>query len=181
MDVRLPLFVSSVLLTGALVTFFACGDAVHHQPASDCVPECGTQNRECGSDGCGGTCGVCAADEICTFEGRCVVDGCVPDCTLAECGDDGCGTQCGTCAAPTPLCSPERRCVDCIPNCTNRVCGTDGCGGSCGECMTPFVCDEVNGTCCQPNCTGRECGDDGCGGSCGTCTGTTTCEGGVCM
>lgn len=174
MDLRLSLFVSAVFAAGCAVTFWACGADVNHQPG-ECVPECGTQGRECGSDGCGGICGNCGAGQTCSLEGRCVDEACVPDCSLAECGDDGCGTQCGTCAAPTPFCSPQRRCVDCLPNCVNRVCGGDGCGGTCGACDPMFVCDP-NGVCCQPFCEGRACGGDGCGGSCGTCTGTTTCD-----
>ena len=36
----------------------------------ECVPACA--GRECGDDGCGGTCGVCSGDETCK-DGRCVV------------------------------------------------------------------------------------------------------------
>jgi hypothetical protein len=49
--------------------------------------------RECGDDGCGGSCGLCAADRSCDG-GACV---CVPDCTGRTCGDDGCGGSCGSC------------------------------------------------------------------------------------
>jgi V8-like Glu-specific endopeptidase len=34
-----------------------------------CRPACA--QRSCGSDGCGGSCGACGRDEICTSEGRC--------------------------------------------------------------------------------------------------------------
>lgn len=31
----------------------------------ECIPQCGPQNRECGSDGCGGSCGDCAEGTSC--------------------------------------------------------------------------------------------------------------------
>lgn len=38
-----------------------------------CSPDCG--GRQCGADGCGGTCGACATYETCTDTGRCAVKG----------------------------------------------------------------------------------------------------------
>jgi uncharacterized protein (TIGR03382 family) len=35
-----------------------------------CVPAC--DGRECGDDGCGGSCGACEGAEYCTAEGRCI-------------------------------------------------------------------------------------------------------------
>ena len=35
-----------------------------------CVPDCA--NKDCGSNGCGGTCGACGADYVCTGEGTCI-------------------------------------------------------------------------------------------------------------
>lgn len=32
----------------------------------------GCEGRECGQDGCGGTCGTCQAGQACTFDGRCI-------------------------------------------------------------------------------------------------------------
>jgi hypothetical protein len=61
-----------------------------------CVPQC--QGRECGSDGCGGTCGECTgAGEVCVVAtGLCVE--CTQDCGTAVCGvDPVCGASCGTC------------------------------------------------------------------------------------
>lgn len=59
-----------------------------------CTPDCDGKN--CGDDGCGGTCGECDAGYICDETQQCVV--CTPDCTDMECGDDGCGGSCGECA-----------------------------------------------------------------------------------
>ncbi|MBN1947734.1 MAG: hypothetical protein JW797_18860 [Bradymonadales bacterium] len=133
-----------------------------------CTPSCA--GRECGPDGCGGSCGSCSAQEHCTDAGRCETS-CIPDCEGRECGSDGCGGSCGSCAAEehctnAGLCEP-----DCLPDCTGRQCGPDGCGGVCGTCSTQEHCTDA-GRCepnCLPDCAGRQCGPDGCGGVCGTC------------
>ena len=39
--------------------------------AIDCAPQCG--GKTCGPDKCGGHCGVCAGEEICTFSGQCAL------------------------------------------------------------------------------------------------------------
>jgi outer membrane protein assembly factor BamB len=62
---------------------------------SRCVPNCGFV--ECGPDGCGGTCGVCAEGQMCEADGRC--GPCPPACQGRTCGPDGCGGQCGACSA----------------------------------------------------------------------------------
>jgi hypothetical protein len=40
---------------------------------SACVPVC--VNRQCGNDGCGGSCGICAPGESCDANGRCIATG----------------------------------------------------------------------------------------------------------
>ena len=54
--------------------YFAClaplyCEAEDNEPAA-CVPNCA--DKECGGDGCGGTCGACESDEICSWEGECI-------------------------------------------------------------------------------------------------------------
>lgn len=56
-----------------------------------CTPDC--EGWVCGDDGCGGTCGECQGQDVCT-EGLCV---CIPDCEEKECGQDGCDGLCGEC------------------------------------------------------------------------------------
>lgn len=75
-----------------------------------CPPNC--SGLLCGSDGCGGSCGLCSATEDC-LAGSCVVrplpnitynetelpsnssDSCEPNCSTAACGgDDSCGGTC---------------------------------------------------------------------------------------
>ena len=137
-----------------------------------CNPSCA--GRDCGSDGCGSTCGTCAADERCGGDGVCA---CVPSCGGRECGDDGCGGSCGSCGAGEACGAGQ--CV-CAPQCAGRDCGSDGCGGTCGSCGAGAAC--TGGHCgCVPDCGGVECGDDGCGGSCGSCSGEAECASGTCI
>ncbi|MFT5429574.1 MAG: RHS repeat-associated protein [Myxococcota bacterium] len=82
---------------------------------SECDPDC--DNRACGPDGCGGTCGSgCSSGKGC-LDGQCQGTGCDPTCgygdTVRVCGDNGCGGSCGTCPAeesclPSGACSDER-------------------------------------------------------------------------
>ena len=78
-----------------------------------CTPNCA--GKECGSDGCGGSCGSCVSGKTCT-SGACVTSGCVPDSCSSlgrNCGSvsDGCGAtlNCGGCSSGK--------------TCNNGVCG----------------------------------------------------------
>ncbi|MBR58273.1 MAG: hypothetical protein CMH54_09655 [Myxococcales bacterium] len=151
---------------------FTCTEAGECIDTS-CIPAC--QDKNCGADGCGGSCGACPEGELC-YSGECL---CAPDCTDLECGDDGCGGSCGNCANDQ-FCGDNGICIDedCTPKCAAKECGDDKCGGSCGscppgeECSFFGHCDPVS---CQPNCDGKECGDDGCSGTCGQCPGAESC------
>jgi len=107
---------------------------------NQCTPDCA--DAECGDDGCGGSCGICAdAQDLCTA-GVCV---CQPLCDGVECGDDGCGGSCGECTGFQEGCV-EGAC-ECVPACDGRACGPDGCGGDCGICAGDGVCDLNYGLC----------------------------------
>lgn len=138
-----------------------------------CQPNCDGKN--CGNDGCGGSCGNCtAAGQACTITGVCSV--CQPNCGGRECGDDGCGGTCGTCADELKeTCDTSGLCVACRPNCVNKDCGDDGCGSVCGACIDGQQCSPKQ-VCvsCLPQCTNKNCGADGCGGVCGTCNATNS-------
>ncbi len=146
-----------------------------------CLPDC--NGRNCGADGCGGSCGACAGTETCSAAGLCV---CQPDCAGLQCGSDPvCGTSCGQCAGGMECVSGQCQEPVCQPNCAGRQCGPDPvCGTSCGQCPGDMEC--VSGQCrepaCQPDCSGLQCGPDPvCGESCGQCPAGQTCEaGGVC-
>ena len=63
-------------------------------PPPVCTPNC--SGKECGSDGCGGSCGDCGLFRFCNNSGTCETI-CLSDCQGKECGDDGCGGSCGDC------------------------------------------------------------------------------------
>ena len=89
------------------------------------IDTCSCTGKNCGDDGCGGSCGTCSDGAECN-NGIC----CTPNCSGKNCGDDGCGGSCGTC-------SDGDACINgicCTPNCSGKKCGDDGCGGSCGTC-----------------------------------------------
>ncbi len=149
------------------VTSEGCGTC------GECTPDCA--GKQCGNDGCGGTCGKCPQNQSCQ-NNHCVAGDCTPKCQGMECGDDGCGGTCGTCP-PGKKCQAGKCAASCQPNCEGKQCGTDGCGGTCGQCPPNFFCDA--GHCaktCEPKCTGKQCGSDGCGGTCGSCQPGFTCS-----
>ncbi len=140
-----------------------------------CAPSCtGPEGQPllCGDDGCGGTCGECNVNAICT-QGSC----CFPNCysPVKVCGSDGCGGSCGSCG-PQQVCTGFYQC--CSPLCEGKECGPDTCGGVCGSCSKGFKCNDSLGLCqvCTPQCAGKQCGDDGCGDVCGQCQ-----EGALCL
>lgn len=69
-----------------------------------CLPRC--EERTCGADDCGGSCGTCEGQFVCVA-GQCI---CSPHCDDRECGSDGCGGSCGTCA-PGKACGDDGRCA----------------------------------------------------------------------
>ncbi len=102
-----------------------------------CMPQCA--GKECGDDGCGGSCGFCDEGSACLPNGTCQ-GSCVPNCFNKDCGPDGCGSSCGTCPFGSS-CNSSGICVQsCVPNCTGKVCGSDGCGGVCGLCGPDEAC-----------------------------------------
>ena len=75
-----------------------------------CIPKC--EHRNCGPDGCGGSCGLCKNNFICDEKsGKCV---CQPSCKGKNCGPDGCGGYCGKTQG---ICPGGRECVSgrCLP------------------------------------------------------------------
>ncbi|MEC8025028.1 MAG: hypothetical protein VX223_13950 [Myxococcota bacterium] len=105
-----------------------------------CTPSCA--DAVCGSDGCGGTCGICPAGRSC-LQRTCVSTACQPNCTGRDCGSDGCGGHCGTCVDGL-VCSASASCrvasPTCEIQCDGRVCGPNGCGGVCGLCEGDSFC-----------------------------------------
>lgn len=94
----------------------------------DCISDC--NNKECGDDGCEGSCGECDSDYSCK-NGKCVY---VPSCGNGKCEQES-GETFSNCPAD----------CNCVPNCNNKECGDDGCGNICGECQPDKSCN--NGLC----------------------------------
>ncbi|MCB9642842.1 MAG: hypothetical protein H6728_07160 [Myxococcales bacterium] len=132
-----------------------------------CVPDC--KDKECGSDGCGGTCGSCVGTKNVCDNGKCTCNNtCQPDqkqCVGAN-NYESCQQDADGCYQWKRFeCPPGRVCQDgscCEASCGNRKCGPDGCGGECGQCSSRSTCN--NGNC---DCT-HECPTKGAG----VCDGT---------
>lgn len=124
------------------LTLAACGSDPPSE-APTCAPRC--DGRACGDDGCGGTCGLCAAGAACDALGQCgdaVPSECGRSCAELgyRCGDH-CGASCGACG------QDQERCVDhqcvCEPRCSVTSCEQpDGCGGSCPPCPRDRTCTD---------------------------------------
>ncbi len=103
----------------------------------ECLPDC--SGKECGADGCGGSCGNCDSppDNYCLDSNRLRRYTGSADCYLYSCEydyinivcDNGCDMGNGVCQG-------------CIPDCSGKECGADGCGGSCGDCGVEENCSE---------------------------------------
>ena len=164
-----------------------------------CVADC--TNKECGDDGCSGSCGACDTDdrETCT-SGKCECSVTCP--ANYECGDYYCAGSCGTCGS-LEYCS-QHQCEECDVTCTgnppNNCYTCNHCTGSWENgCSSSQVC--VNSTCqdpgCNPSCDSSRCetcNNGTCGSSCDSskceeckngscsskCSASQTCDNGTC-
>jgi|GEM_PF-3047903 len=138
----------------------ASTDVTNPPPDTGCEPACA--GKQCGDDGCGGSCGTCADGFACQNDLCGKLDQCTPDCTGKVCGPDGCDGSCGSCydaqgAVDDGLCRVDGTCVDptCVPACAGKSCGPDGCDGACGACADYQQCTDGQ-------CVGEPpCGADG--------------------
>ncbi len=158
-----------------------CGCLPDHSgcdPDCSCTPDC--LGKECGDDGCGGTCppgcpagehcnlGICECDfvtcgSLCCAQGQECYQGacCTPNCTGRECGDNGCGGSCGDCGA-NEFCDADGQCQSMPADCRQEPCpkgyycdlNTGECKPGCisdSDCPQPGSCDLASHTCqCDP-------------------------------
>ncbi|MFH1531143.1 MAG: hypothetical protein ABIK09_10485 [Pseudomonadota bacterium] len=83
--------------------------------AEPCVPDC--TGRECGDDGCVGSCGTCGASDKCNdTTGECEAD-CASVCASKECGTVA-GCNCGDCA--TGYFCNGGKCIECDSHATKK-------------------------------------------------------------
>lgn len=111
-----------------------------------CTPQCDA--KQCGDDGCGGSCGpACAPGSICSLSGKCVNPECVADCSARQCGPSA------------------NECDD--PNAPNSTCGDCSKGKVCdfasGQCVPQKACDPF-----LPDCSSSRPPDNGVAAFCGT-------------
>lgn len=132
-------------------------DQQNFECALQCVPNC--NGKECGSNGCGGSCGTCPHNESCNSQSQCqsMVIECVPNCNGKSCGNDGCGGVCGHCPFDHN-CSSQGQCLPICdpPTCQERglECGTHSnlCNSeplNCGSCSAEEYCLEGK---CEERC-----------------------------
>ena len=120
--------------------------------SSGCTPDC--TGKECGDNGCGGSCGTCS--------------GLTPHCVLGECkaesgGNPNCSCSTITCSDKTCSDGLEGSCPGLLqPDCNNNqiMCGASLNGCNCGTCDTGYYC---NGGVCSRSCLASDCGLRECG------------------
>jgi len=111
-------------------------------PSEICTPDC--DEKACGDDGCGGSCGGCDDGDLCNGsetceDGQCV-EGTPPACDDGNpCTDDDCGPLSGCASTPnTAPCDDGNECTD------GDACAGGDCvgGASVCACMTGDDCPE---------------------------------------
>lgn len=153
-----------------------------------CKPQC--SGKECGDNGCGGSCGKCSENKICS-NGKCILES---SCIGKQCDEKGICGKCvkglvckgGYCVPKVEGCAPLSivgcngcECEECVCNIEPLCCTavwSSYCAQLCKECGTECPC--IPKCCIGEDCSiwpppkgsdHYECGPDGCGGSCGKC------------
>jgi hypothetical protein len=161
-----------------------CSDLYQLCVNGPCIPQC--EGKECGGDGCGGSCGNCKQGMECMDDGVCEpavgwscaeVAGCMSECVIQ---DPACADKCIEAADPAIL--PQvMELYECVMNLCNMM-PFPGCWSIAIEQVCAEQYKECLASSCEPNCAGKECGPDGCGGSCGICPNGKKCTpGGKCV
>ncbi len=147
-----------------------CGDGQVCYQQACCTPSC--QGKECGADGCGGTCWKDSGTKECSDK---------LDCTDDTCDSGKCNhtLQSGHCVIDQQCYNKNQHKTDNDCLVCNTTLDTTGwsnvkdntlCQDGKGKC--------IKGACCIPMCEDKECGDDGCGGSCWNGDPSKTCDDG---
>ena len=129
------------------------------------------EDRECGPDPCGGSCGECPDEMPYCNDGQCGIE-CDPQCYSKDCGDDdGCGAPC-----PCNPCCFNEDAVGACEDFTEPYCTQQG-----GFWLPGGTCDDDPNPCCEAACLAEECGaPNPCGGE-GICECQSCCvAGGKC-
>jgi len=149
-----------------------------------CVPACA--GRECGDDGCGGSCGSCDDDDLCTVDACSAPAGQCTHETLAcddgePCTADSCMPATGLCrfqALPTGIPCDDGDGCTLVDACDGGVCvgGTPVTCPAPAACHLPGQCNPLTGACDDPaKPDGLPCNDDD------ACTRVDACVSGECV
>lgn len=106
-----------------------------------CTPDC--EGKECGSDGCGGTCDPgCPTGKNCS-SGKCIQNSCGNGNCQSNTGENcqSCPDDC-VCSGSTPVCNSSGQCVANSTNCNGQS-GCKICGGTTGcTCPAGMLCKD---------------------------------------
>jgi len=144
----------------------------HQQPKQDittCAPQCGGKN--CGDNGCGGTCGACDSDEMCNGNGLCTPKSAAHACSTGASCDSGERCWCDgggkyTCYALTGMCVTSAAgvescdstssntswctigtCVGADMSLKSAMCSTPAASCTTTGCAMGYACNSSNGKC----------------------------------
>jgi secreted trypsin-like serine protease len=106
---------------------------------TSCTPSC--SGKQCGADGCGGTCGSCASSSTCNTSGQCVAST-TSSCAHAICSTgakltatcDSCASK--ICASDNYCCTTawDAQCVGEVASVCGQPCGASSDGGATSSC-----------------------------------------------
>jgi hypothetical protein len=187
--------VRTVLSCCFLALTVACNAISDHggndKGGTQCTPAC--DNKACGDDSCGGSCGACVEGTACdagfcigevaptswtcdpSYYGGGAEDGCDCDCGAYDPDCRITGTDVYNCeGTENATCSAHGTCVEAPCTCDGIACGMNACGEECGGCGDNELCEENECVACS--CDGAVCGTDRCGNSCGECAGNDICN-----
>ncbi len=99
-----------------------------------CTPACG--GKECGDDGCSGSCGTCGAGKSCDASGLCTSGPVEPSPDVV---DDPGASQDASQDVPSVDSWEEQEA--CLASCPPGWCGVNACGGRCAECAAGYSCN----------------------------------------
>lgn len=168
----------TIILSAWGISYFVMtkiSDATGVSTEIPCVPDCSA--KQCGDDGCGTSCGSCAAYYFCdkglcqrerislnytAYAGGYIVGSIYQTVRYGESGSE---------VIATPSSSRYE-----FLNWDDDYVGSHR--------IDTNVQDDIYVSAhfkCIPDCLGKECGDDGCGGVCGPCSGNTRCSANICI
>ncbi len=156
-----------------------------------CTPDCAS--KQCGDDGCGGSCAQCPGGMACVeyecVSGETTLCGAFLDCMrgcYVQWEDTGNQDACDETSCPVP--QDDMDALMPVFTCLEEACPGDAVDPACAIQALDVTCVEAakecrggGGSVCNPQCDGKTCGDDGCGGSCGSCDDGASCVSGSCQ